>query len=87
MWLQEELLAEIEEVINLLTPLGLWHTFHGGDYDVWVIKIKSLLRSPDLWHFVQKGDPIDPNSLKTLTIFKKYIRKVVSLSLTHESID
>ena len=48
---------------------------------------KKLLRSQDLWHFVLKEDSIDPNGLKTLTMFKKYIRKVVSLSLAHESID
>ena len=67
--LRKALPKQIEEVRNLLTPEGLWQTIHGEEYDVWAIKVRNLLRSQDLWHFLVEEDPIDPESFKALTKF------------------
>ena len=42
MVLPKALREEFEEVRNLLTPKGLWQTFDGDDYDVWVVKVINL---------------------------------------------
>ena len=44
MELPEALPKELEEVINLLTPKGVWKIFDGDDYDVWVVKVSNLLK-------------------------------------------
>ena len=59
MELREALPKEIEDVRNLLTPKGLWHTFDGDDYDVWAIKVSNLLKLQDMWHFIVEEDHRD----------------------------
>ena len=55
----------------MLTPKGLLKTFGGDDYDVWAIKVSNLLKLQDLWHFIVKEDPRDPDSFKALMCSKK----------------
>ena len=83
--LPKALPKEIEEVTNLLTPEGLWQTFHGDDYDVWVVKVSNLLKLQDLWHFIVEEDPRYRDSFKALTEFQKERRKIVSLCLIQNS--
>ena len=71
MVLLEALPEESEEVRNLLAPEGLWKTFHGDEYDVWVVKASNLLKLQDMWHFKVEEDPRDPYSFKSLTEFQK----------------
>ena len=86
MELREEI-EEIEEVRNLLTPAGLWQTFHWDEYDVWEIKVINVLKLQDLWHFIVEEDPIDPENSNALTEFEKQRRQVVTLCLIQDSID
>ena len=83
----EDSQEEFEEVINNLTPEGLWQNFNGDEYDVWALKVSNLLKLQDMWHFIVEEDPRDPDSFKALTKFQKERRQVVSLCLIHDSID
>ena len=69
MELPEALNEEFEEVRNLLTQKGLWHTFVGDNYDQWDMEVRSLLRSQDLWHFLVEEHPIDPDAFKAMSEF------------------
>ena len=71
MELLEVLPEEIEEARNILKPEGLWQTFDGDDYDVWAVKVSNLLKLQDMWHFIIKEYPRDPDSFKSLTEFQK----------------
>lgn len=83
----EELPEEIEEVRNLLTSIGSWQTFDGDNYDLWSLKIRDLLRSQDLWHFVAEVDPNDLVSFQNLIEYQKERRQVVALSIIQNGID
>ena len=60
MVLPEAVLEEYEQVRNILTLEGLWHTFNGYEYDAWLVKVINVLKLQDLWHFIAEEDPIDP---------------------------
>ena len=77
MELLEALPKQIEEVRNLFTREGLWKTFDGDDYDVWVVKVSNLLKLQDLWHFIVEEDPRDPDSFKSLNGFQKERKKLL----------
>ena len=87
MELPEALNEEFEEVRNLLTQKGLWHTFAGDNYDQWAMEVINLLRSQYLCHFLIEEDPIDPYAFKALYEFQKDKRQVVSLSLIQDNIE
>ena len=87
MVLPEALPEEYEEVRSILTPEGLWKTFHRDDYDVWEIKVINVLTLQDLWHFIAEEDPIDLEKFNALTEFEKERRKVVALCLIQDNID
>ena len=83
----EELPEEIEEVRYLLISIGSWQTFDGDNYALWSLKIRDLLRSQDLWHFVAENDPIDLAAFENLTEYQKERGQVVALSIIQNGID
>ena len=61
-------------------------TFDGDNYDIWVMEVRSLLRSQNWWHFLVEEDPNDPDAFKALSDFQKDRSQVVSLSLIQGNI-
>ena len=51
------------------------------------IKVISVLKSQDLWHFIDEEDPIYQEKFNALTELKNERRKIVAFSLIQDSID
>ena len=51
------------------------------------MKVTSLLKFQDLWHFIVEEYPIDLDSFKALKYFQKERRQVVALCVIQDSID
>ena len=51
------------------------------------MKVSSLLKFQDMWHFIVEEDPRDSDSFKSLTYFQKERRQLVLLCVIQDSID